>query len=427
MKPKYISSTCAMSWVLALPAGADVIYSNLKDIPIPDGFAGVYLDVDTGLWNNNAKAPPDGWDMNPFFGGSVLWNSPGFQPVRIGTTETSAVRNLTVGTIVGIGSAFSTFTQGDLGENPGGPGYGISETHIGNGAGQFGAGAGYLGFRLNGNYGWMRVVFTNNSGVGQIREWAYDTSGAAIATGNILRNGSDVILDSTEGDFTVSSAITDIFGPVNLVKSGSGIATLTGANTYAGTTTVDEGTLLVNNASGSGTGTGDVSILSGATLGGTGSLGGTVNITGILSPGASIGTLNTGSLMFNHGAGFLYEINTSAATADLVNSTGNLEINGTVTLSLVDLGSNATLPVDTKFTLISYGGNWSAGDIFSGYADGSTFSALSNSWRIDYDDTTAGDNGGTQSKFVTLTVVPESGTFLLGGLGLLALLRRRRD
>jgi MYXO-CTERM domain-containing protein len=131
--------------------------------------------------------------------------------------------------------------------------------------------------------------------------------------------------------------------------------------------------------------------------------------------------------MFNHGAGFLYEINTSAATADLVNSTGNLEINGTVTLSLVDLGSNATLPVDTKFTLISYGGNWSAGDIFSGYADGSTFSALSNSWRIDYDDTTAGDNGGTQSKFVTLTVVPESGTFLLGGLGLLALLRRRRD
>jgi len=40
--------------VMALipPTAADVIYSNLQDIPIPTTYAGVYLDVDgTNGWN----------------------------------------------------------------------------------------------------------------------------------------------------------------------------------------------------------------------------------------------------------------------------------------------------------------------------------------------------------------------------------------
>ena len=97
MKPKTFQIS-AISLVLALPAAADVIYSNLKDISIPANFAGVYLDLQTGNWNTDDNAPQTGWDINPFFGGASLWNSPTFQPVRSGTNATDAVLNFTTNT-----------------------------------------------------------------------------------------------------------------------------------------------------------------------------------------------------------------------------------------------------------------------------------------------------------------------------------------
>jgi uncharacterized protein (TIGR03382 family) len=76
--------------------------------------------------------------------------------------------------------------------------------------------------------------------------------------------------------------------------------------------------------------------------------------------------------------------------------------------------------------LISYFGTWD-GDTFSGYADDSDFTLLGNEWRINYDDVSAGSvNGGAYANAVTLTVIPEPSAALFGGLGLLALLRRRR-
>ncbi len=50
-------------------------------------------------------------------------------------------------------------------------------------------------------------------------------------------------------------------------------------------------------------------------------------------------------------------------------------------------------------------------------------------WMFDYNDTSAGTNYTTDltgGSYVTMTAVPEPRVALLGGLGMLALLRRRR-
>ena len=61
MKTKTYRLTGVMSVLLTLPAAADVIYSNLKDIGIPADFGGVYLNVETGAYNANIDSPVAGY------------------------------------------------------------------------------------------------------------------------------------------------------------------------------------------------------------------------------------------------------------------------------------------------------------------------------------------------------------------------------
>src|SRR5262249_24418822 len=101
-------------------------------------------------------------------------------------------------------------------------------------------------------------------------------------------------------------------GAVSLVKVGTGTLTLSGNNSYSGGTTVSNGTLLVSNISGTGTGTGAVTVASGGILGGTGTIGGAVTVQsgGKLSPGASIGILTvTNPVTLSSGSTTLIEIN----------------------------------------------------------------------------------------------------------------------
>ena len=178
-------------------------------------------------------------------------------------------------------------------------------------------------------------------------------------------------------------------------------------------------------------------VAAGATLGGTGTIGGAVNVTGVLSPGASIETLGTGTLSFADGSTLVNELDSSVSTSvgsDLLKVNGNLNLVGTVGISLSDLAvTDAAFNLNDVFSLINYTGTWNGGFFtLSGneLADEEVFTFGLNSWKISYDDLTGGDNYAGEfasgSSFVNLTVVPEPRAALLGGLGLLLLLRRRR-
>ena len=102
-------------------------------------------------------------------------------------------------------------------------------------------------------------------------------------------------------DLTVSGVVSDFGGEYSLTKAGTGVLTLSGANTYAGNTTVSAGTLKLGHATALGrttgavsvTGTGAVLDLNGQTVNNASV---TINGTGISSGGALINNTGTGTV-----------------------------------------------------------------------------------------------------------------------------------
>ena len=196
-----------------------------------------------------------------------------------------------------------------------------------------------------------------------------------------------------------------------LTKIGTGVLTLTGANTFTGLTSVSAGSLIVT---GSLSGSSTTNVLAGATLGGTGTLGPVaVAANGIVAPGVAIGTLNTQAFTLANTSVLTFELGTPGIVGgtanDLISVTGALTLDGNLqitTLAGFNTGTyrlfnftgaltNNVLNLDSGF-LTTYPGSF-----------------------IDT---------GTANQ-VNLVVVPEpaSAITLLGGLGILAALRRRRQ
>jgi hypothetical protein len=153
--------------------------------------------------------------------------------------------------------------------------------------------------------------------------------------------------------------------------SGSGVLTnlagspsLIGANTYTGGTTVSGGTLFVNNPSGSGTGSGTVNVKTGAGLGGTGIIGGAVNIQsgGSLTPGnGGIGTLSiNGNLTLNASSSSTFDVNGSTPANDSVTAGGTVTYGGTL-----NINTSGTFTAGQNFTLFSGAGAVNAGNFAS--------------------------------------------------------------
>jgi|SRR5271163_1551677 len=103
----------------------------------------------------------------------------------------------------------------------------------------------------------------------------------AVSPGSVLVSTTP----TSEYTFTGSGAIAGTGG----LTLGSGALNITNANTYSGGTTVNGGTLLVNNTSGSATGTGSVTVNATGTLGGGRTVSGATTIAsgGFLAPSAN--------------------------------------------------------------------------------------------------------------------------------------------
>ncbi|BEM11415.1 outer membrane autotransporter barrel domain-containing protein [Serratia marcescens] len=116
----------------------------------------------------------------------------------------------------------------------------------------------------------------------------------------------------------------DISGHGGLTKQGIGTLVLTGNNTYAGPTLVNQGRLAIN-----GSVTSAVSVQNGGIVGGSGTVGSlTARRGGTVAPGNSIGTLNVaGNVSFEPGSRYAVEVGPNGQS-DRIQSSGAATIGG---------------------------------------------------------------------------------------------------
>ena len=149
------------------------------------------------------------------------------------------------------------------------------------------------------------------------------TSGSVV--GNVTDNGTLVF--NRLDNMTFGGVIS---GTGSVVQNGSGTVTLTGANSYAGATTVGNGTLVVN------------------------SVPGALNVSGgTLAPGGigSVGTLTVGGNVTISSGAVLVSLNKSSSPSNsFVSVTGTINYSGG-TLKLDNFGPN--LVVGDKFTIFN--------------------------------------------------------------------------
>jgi autotransporter-associated beta strand protein len=161
-----------------------------------------------------------------------------------------------------------------------------------------------------------------------------DLNGKSQTFANLTGAGGTVALGS--GQLTVNNAAAGLFagtisGSGSLVKSGAGRLELTGNNTYTGATAVQAGELKLNGSVASSL----VSLAAGATLSGTGSIGGDATIAGIHAPGNSPGIQTVvGDLAYTAGSSVAWELaGNTAALADRGTEFDGIDVGGSLTFS----------------------------------------------------------------------------------------------
>ncbi len=164
-------------------------------------------------------------------------------------------------------------------------------------------------------------------------------TGGGGTGGNITLGGST--LTSGGNNASPAAYAGSISGTGSLIKVGAGNITLSGANSYSGTTSINAGTFTVN---GSLAATSAVTVAAGATLAGTGTIAGAVDASAagaIISPGSGgAGTLTitqSGGTALNLGAASVlkFDIGTVSDQVVLSGASSNLTLAGTLNITQV--------------------------------------------------------------------------------------------
>jgi fibronectin-binding autotransporter adhesin len=254
-------------------------------------------------------------------------------------------------------------------------------------------------------------------------------------TGGSLSTSSVITLSNPNAKFGVNQSDTvtqgidfsgsAISGDGIFTQAGSGTTTLNAANSYAGATLVNAGTLRMNGNQSAATGA--VTVAAGATLGGSGTTGGAVTVNGILSPGNSPGVLTVASLILGGSSTSLFEVNGTARGTQYdglsINTASGLTYDGALSLSF---GNGSAFVNNTTFDLFSFTGTPSGNFLnvtSSGFYAG-TWTLAAGEWSLT---TSEQKLTFTPSTGDLVIAVPEPSTLvLLSGLAVVGFFARRQ-
>ncbi|OQM74227.1 autotransporter outer membrane beta-barrel domain-containing protein [Manganibacter manganicus] len=189
-----------------------------------------------------------------------------------------------------------------------------------------------------------------------------------VGAGALLTGPASLTTGFDDTDTTFSGTITDGTGPLSLTKTGTGAFTLSGVNTYTGSTVIDDGVLAIADGGSivsdvtvndgllrvNGTAAG-VTVNAGAVLGGSGTVGATTIMAGgIHAPGNSPGTQTIDGNYANHGT---LEVEVTPTLFDRLVVNGTVDISGATLSLLLSPDSASDWNIDNgPFTIIANDG-----------------------------------------------------------------------
>lgn len=265
------------------------------------------------------------------------------------------------------------------------------------------------------------ILVTANSEIttaaGQSTALTGTLSGSDQATLSVSGDGvnsiSTVSVDS--GLFTLAG---ELGGSEPLTKIGAGTLRFSGESpSLTGELTVEAGELNLDGTLGAA-----VTIHSGATLSGTGSVGSITN-SGILAPGNSIGTISTGTLILTSESTYQVEVDPSQST--LLEVTETATLGGTLEITQ----SAGSYPLSGQFTIIQAPGGISGSfsSVIYNPLPGFEFTieVLSDKVLISYTDTQASLKGSSCSLQPQGSSLPFLGCYWVFWMGIFFALRYR--